>query len=84
MVVCANGGTHTVQWCPERKPTNMKELILGVRRTRNNLFHGGKSLTGPIEQAERNEKLIRAAHAVLREMLKSDSDLKSCFEQTDI
>ena len=61
--------------CPACK--NTKDLIDAVCRTRNNLFHGGKS--GDVD-GDRNDALIHDAINVLIEVLEHDSDLRDIFE----
>ena len=34
---------HQLEWMDQNPPQNVTELLLAVRRVRNNLFHGGKS-----------------------------------------
>lgn len=56
-------------WAPEIPVplTNVHELIVqGVCRVRNSYLHGEKFRGGPDGQWERDVKLIKEAHAVLR------------------
>jgi hypothetical protein len=63
-------------WKEEKAPTNAQELFVAVRRIRNNLFHGGKSLAGDMTEADRNRRLLEAALCVL-EMALEHSSLSS-------
>ena len=59
---------------------DVDRLLTLVRRVRNNLFHGGKSLVGhPEEAISRDAKLLNAALAVLEACLDWDSNLRSLF-----
>ena len=50
-----------------------------VRCVRNNLFHGGKFPTGPVEEVARNSKLLNACLAVLESCLELSPNLKQTF-----
>ncbi len=66
-----------VKFPPAAHVTCTQELLGAVLRTRNNLFHGGKS--GDVDH-DRNDTLIAEAIAVVEEILKSDKDLRAEFE----
>ncbi len=54
---------------PRRGRTNADWILLGVRRVRNNLFHGGK-LSGPyFENPERSAELMEYAMVILESCL---------------
>jgi len=55
------------------------DLLLAVRRVRNNLFHGAKTTLGPMNNPVRNEALIRGCMAVLRAILKRCPDIRRKF-----
>jgi hypothetical protein len=50
-------------------------VFVGIRRIRNNLFHGGKAIPG----TERDEKLLSSATLVLRSALDLRADVKQAF-----
>jgi hypothetical protein len=54
--------------------SEVRFLVEGLARARNNLFHGSKWLTAP-ERANRNEQVISTAVAVLKALL----DLPSAY-----
>jgi hypothetical protein len=49
--------------------SDIKTLVIYVRRVRNNLFHGKKLPQGPEEEVARNRQLIEGATAVLKALL---------------
>jgi hypothetical protein len=62
-----------MQWSPPSplRLTNVEELVIkGVCRVRNSYIHGEKFRGGPEGQWERDLKLIKEAHAVLKEAMK--------------
>jgi hypothetical protein len=81
-IVSEYGGKLHLEWQDWiGRVENMEMLIEAVRQTRNNLFHGGKSATEPVERAERNEQLIDAAIEILRAMLLANENVKVIFDQ---
>lgn len=59
------------------------DLLLAVRRVRNNLFHGAKTPLGPMNDPVRNQELIRGCMAVLREILKRCPNVSQKFDAYD-
>lgn len=59
----------------------LDNLLLSVRTTRNNLFHGGKfpPPDGPLEEPARNETLLRSCLAILRSCLGLDEGVRMQF-----
>jgi hypothetical protein len=57
-----------LSWSSVEPPSTVTELFLAIRRTRNNLFHGGKHGE---PDAKRSEALIADAIHVLIEALKA-------------
>ncbi|HST62228.1 MAG TPA: hypothetical protein VLK84_26225 [Longimicrobium sp.] len=47
----------------------LKTLVDHVRRTRNNLFHGGKFPLEPVSEPARNERLLHSGVIVLIEII---------------
>ncbi|MGG6462325.1 hypothetical protein [Solilutibacter silvestris] len=48
--IVSDGGIHQARYLPKPLPANASEaLVNGMRRVRNNLFHGGKA--DPLEEA---------------------------------
>ena len=59
------------------------EQVLGiVRRTRNNLFHGGKfpHPTGPVEEPGRDKKLLCSCITILKECLALNKEICDNFD----
>ncbi len=77
-IVTADGALDFGQACTIRSTT---DLFVAVRRVRNNLFHGGKYPSGPVDDAERNEKLLRAAIGVLDLALEACPCVSKCFQE---
>lgn len=71
----SDGGELTFEAIPP--PRDAIQLLIAVRRARNNLFHGGKS--GDADH-ERNDLLVAEALAVLTAALMRDSSLREAFE----
>lgn len=63
-------------WADPQPVTSTKELIIAVRRVRNNLFHGGKKLD---PDALRNYDLICAALKVIDLILEKDDIIRAIF-----
>lgn len=59
---------------------NLNNLLVLVRTVRNNLFHGGKYPSGPVDNPERNEKLLKNSLVVMKTCLDLDSNVKTFFE----
>lgn len=57
-----------------------QKALLAVRLVRNNLFHGGKH--SPHSPPGRDEKLVRAAIAVLKHCLTLDQELRTDYENS--
>jgi len=52
-----------------------------VRVVRNNLFHGGKYRTGPVQDPARNHRLLEACMVVLERALTFSPDVARAFEE---
>jgi hypothetical protein len=76
-MVNAAGG---LEWAdvPEVGPTS-RQLLLYIRRVRNNLFHGGK-FNGRWFAPERSEPLMRHSLTVLRACLEASPKVKDAYE----
>ncbi len=56
------------------------DVLILVRRVRNNLFHGGKYPSGPVvDDMERNNKLVRCALTVLETCLELSPEVAHMF-----
>ncbi len=64
-----------------RKTTDTENILELVRRVRNNLFHGGKFSSGPVEGSERDETLIKHSLVILRECKSIDEDVEKDFDE---
>ncbi len=71
----AKGGR--LDWAACDPPKTTKELFRAVRRTRNNLFHGGKHGD---HDADRNQALIAESICLLRQALEACADVQAAFE----
>jgi hypothetical protein len=60
------------------KPATTRDLLIAVRRVRNNLFHGGKS--GDPEGDRRNLKLIKESRWVLEQALFAHDGVRCAFQ----
>lgn len=49
--------------------TRIERMLFDLRTVRNNLFHGGKFSTGPVDEPSRDEQLIRSCLAILDALL---------------
>lgn len=63
---------------PQGNPKGAPNLLLLVRRVRNNLFHGGKAQRHGTH-AERDNQLVRNSLVVLDRALECHPDLLECF-----
>jgi hypothetical protein len=70
------GVNRTLCWQPASPATTIHELIVYLRRVRNNLFHGGKS--GDVD-GDRNADLFANALYVIDQILKADDVLHTSF-----
>ncbi len=73
--VLRNGALEWEDVAPPRKK-DLEFLIQGVKRVRNNLFHGGKFSTIDIYMESRNERLIQCSLNVLMAILQLPSAYK--------
>lgn len=65
-----------LDWRSPPSPQNTQELLLAVRRLRNNLFHGGKFPFAPIDEPARNDILLTEALTVLGALLNATPHLR--------
>jgi hypothetical protein len=67
---------------PQRTESNERYLLRLVRDVRNNLFHGGKYPTGPVDgEALRNSKLLKACLTILDRCQSLDASVSQFFEE---
>ena len=52
---------------PPNKASKIENILILVRRVRNNLFHGGKYNIQAADETERNELLLKGAICILHE-----------------
>lgn len=73
---------HSLDWKECRPPANVCQLMLAVRRVRNNLVHGGKSGDPEDDRGNphRNKNLIAEAQWVIEQALHELDDVKNLFE----
>jgi len=58
---------------------DIQTIIKAVKIVRNNLFHGGKYPSGPVEDPSRNDELIRHSITILKHLLSSSKDVESLY-----
>ena len=85
-------GMSELSWdcMPPKGKTQLEKLVESIKRTRNNLFHGGKFRHGPVKDVGRDRELLRSCLAVLHECLELSGraekrklrDVKSYFFET--
>jgi hypothetical protein len=69
-----------LDWRSVKNNTTQLGLILRLVRTvRNNLFHGGKFPSGPINDPARNTNLLESCITILRECLSLNDGIQRCF-----
>lgn len=61
------------------KNSDFEKLIDIIKGVRNNLFHGGKFPTGPVDEPGRDTKLLEAAMGVMKHALELDQEVKRYF-----
>ena len=62
----------------------LQQLLMAVRRTRNNLFHGGKFQQGLLEEPGRDRTLLLSCITVLEECLSLDEQVQRTFWQNEL
>lgn len=62
---------------------NFKNLLILVRRIRNNLFHGGKFPGRPVDGSERNQELLRAGRVIILGCLEFDKKVEHEFYRNE-
>lgn len=74
-------GHKRIAWAAIPVPENPKsdKILTSVRRVRNNLFHGGKFRGEIFDSPDRSEILIKHSLTILKQCLKSNSDLEEVF-----
>lgn len=60
-----------------------KDLLILLRRVRNNLFHGGK-FNGQWLEPERSEALMRHGLTIIRACIESDEKMREAYHQRAI
>lgn len=80
-VIGPSGG---LEWQPTTQgqgETDDRYLLRLVGTVRNNLFHGGKYLSGPVSDAGRNQQLLESSITVLEACLAISPDVGSAFAE---
>ncbi len=73
-----------VQWRPNPRradESDARYLLRVVRDVRNNLFHGGKYLGGPVEELARDRQLIDSATRVLEALAELDARIHRVLDE---
>lgn len=73
---------HQLKWRTQNPPRNVHDLLLAVRRVRNNLFHGGKSGDPEYDAGNpsRSTTLIREAQWIVEQAILRIDEVKIHFE----
>lgn len=66
LILESGGQLKFVTSPPDKKQTTLNQVLLMVRRVRNNLFHGGKYFQDGREEQNRNPQLVQYSLIVLR------------------
>lgn len=69
---------------PDESLSEAEQLLLYVRRVRNNLFHGGKFSAELFEDTERQEQLLRNSLVILSACLSLSPDVRGFFDAAAI
>lgn len=67
----------------EKKSAQLEQILCWIKTIRNNLFHGGKFPSGPVDEPGRDTKLLENCVAILRECLSLDKEVQRYFGQKD-
>jgi hypothetical protein len=62
-----------------KPPANSVELLVAIRRARNNLFHGGKYSTGFEADISRDQALLEESRWVLHRALEASAQVQVYF-----
>jgi len=62
----------------------LQQLVMKVRRTRNNLFHGGKFDHGLLEEPGRDSDLLLSCMIILEECLSLDEGVQQAFWKNEL
>ncbi len=65
---------------PDRNLPKAQQVLLMIRRIRNNLFHGAKVWSPEYNNRERDIKLVQAALVVLKQCISIDQQVKTAYE----
>ena len=68
-LVLKNGNLEFADEPPDKNQSEAQQVLLMVRRIRNNLFHGGKFLPVPACDPDRDKLLVEHSLAVLRKCI---------------
>lgn len=68
-IVLKNGNLELADASPDKNQSEAQQVLLMVRRVRNNLFHGGKFLPVPAGDPDRDKLLVEHSLAVLRKCI---------------
>ena len=78
-------GTFGWKDVPKQEESKLRNLLLCVRRVRNNLFHGGKFPLpdGSIEEPGRNTQLLQSCLRLLEECLLLNTKVDGIFKSRE-
>jgi hypothetical protein len=68
--IIKGGRIQWVDFTPDPAATALKNIIEAVKVTRNNLMHGGKWHSGPLDEPGRDGALLRAGIVILEESVR--------------
>jgi hypothetical protein len=78
-----NNGVLDWKSTEEQNLSDFEKLILSVTRVRNNLFHGGKFQSMPLNDPGRDADLIKSCNVILEECLFLNNRIREIFYHKD-
>jgi len=71
----------TLGWkpLPNQNIPELEQLLLYIRKVRDNLFHGGKYHDGLVQEPSRDTKLLKSCLTILKECLTLDAEVYDKF-----
>jgi hypothetical protein len=78
--VLNNGRIDWKASLPDRNLPQAQQVLLMVRRVRNNLFHGAKIWTPDYSNRERDIKLVKAGLLVMKQCINFSDEVHNAYE----
>ena len=77
--VMRNNKVEFSEAAPEKNQSKAQQVLVMVRRVRNNLFHGGKFLSAPTGDDQRDEILVQHSLTILRACIKLHNQVNEAY-----